>query len=248
MSALSRVRPGAGGRATNGGAVASPAAPPAQRLSASRWRQPRLVVGLLLVAAAVVLGARVVDGLDDSVLVWQVDSAARAGSPAAALDLHPVAVRFDDDETQAAYLAADQPVPSDGIVVRDLEPGQLLAEADLEVEPQEPAGQLPIDVSSGSMPADLAVGERVDVWVVPGADTTGGDPAVGPTGSPVLTEAVQVLAQVRVAGITAPEATVGATRQLLVDLSVPDADRLDVVLGQLAKGRPVAVRVPAAVP
>lgn len=193
-------------------------------------------------ATAVVLGARVVAALDDSVLVWRVDSAARAGSPAAELDARPVAVRFDDAATQAAYLAADQPLPADGVVARDVAPGQLLATTDLRSERGVTAGQLPIDVPTGSLPVDLAAGDRVDVWVVPGLSGANLPPDTVPV------DAVRVLAQVRVAEVTAPGTTVGDTRQLLVDLSTRDAARLDGVLGQLAAGSPVAVRVSAQAP
>lgn len=244
MPALSSARPSADTRASNGVPGTGTGSAPAQRLSRSRWRQPRLVVGLLLVAAAVVLGARVLAALDDSVLVWQVDSSARAGSPTSGLDVSPVAVRFDDAGTQAAYLSADQGLPVDGVVARDLAPGELLAVTDLRDEQDVTVGQLPIDVPTGSMPADLAAGDRVDVWVVPGA-AAGAAPSAGGA-TPV--RGVRVLAQVRVAAVTAAGSTVGDTRQLLVDLSDRDAARLDSVLGQLASGAPVAIRVPAQAP
>lgn len=245
MPALSNARPRADASASNGVPGAGTGSAPAQRLSRSRWRQPRLVVGLLLVAAAVVLGARVLAALDDSVLVWQVDSAARAGSPASGLEVSPVAVRFEDAGTQAAYLSADQALPADGVAARDLAPGELLAVTDLRTEQDVTVGQLPIDVPTGSMPADLAAGDRVDVWVVPGGAAGGAAPSPGGA-APV--RGVRVLAQVRVAAVTAAGATVGDTRQLLVDLSGRDAARLDTVLGQLASGAPVAIRVPAQSP
>jgi hypothetical protein len=59
-------------------------------------------------------------------------------------------------------------------------------------------------------------------------------------------KAVRVLRDVRVTAVSAAGATVGDTRQLVVDL--PDDDGLDAVIGQLATGSPVAVRVPATTP
>jgi len=241
MPATTRLRP-TSDVARNGAHPASPVA--AQRLASARWRQPRLVLGVLLVAAAMVLGARVLAALDDSVLVWRVESPARAGSPAAALEVRAVAVRFDDADTEAAYLSADQPVPTAGVVARPLAAGQLLSVTDVVPADGRAAAQLPLDVPAGSVPLDLAVGDRVDVWVVPGVANADGA-AVTP-GEPVPPKAVRVLQDVRVTAVSAVGTTVGDTRQLVVD--IPSADGLDEVIGQLATGSAVAVRMPATAP
>jgi hypothetical protein len=191
-----------------------------------------------------VLGGRVLAALDDSVLVWQVESPARAGSSMSGIDVRAVAVRFDDADTEAAYLSAEQPVPTAAVVARPLAAGQLLAVADVVPADGRAAAQLPLDVPVGSLPLDLAVGDRVDVWVVPGlADTEGA--AVIP-GQPDRAEAERVLQDVRVTAISPLGTTVGDTRQLVVDIR--NADGLNAVIGQLATGSPVAVRVPATTP
>lgn len=237
MPALTRTRHSPASRPRGATGAVAPSTP-AERLSRSRWRQPRLVIGVLLVTAAVVLGSRVLSALDDSTMVWQVQAAASAGSPVAALDVRPVSVRFDDAEAQAAYRVADQPLPADGVVARDLAPGQLLASADLRAETDDSVAQLPLDVPSGSVPADLTVGDRVDVWVVPESPAGPGPRA----GEPPI-DAVRVLAAVRVADVAQPGTAVGDSRQLLVYLSPRQARRLDEVLGRLSTGPPVTVRV-----
>ena len=241
MPASTRLRP-TPDVARNGVHLASPVA--AQRLASSRWRQPRLVLGLVLVAVAMVLGARALAALDDSVLVWRLESSARAGSPAADLEVRAVAVRFHDADTEAAYLPADQPLPTAGVVSRPLAAGQLLAVADVVPADGRSAAQVPLAVPAGSVPLDLAVGDRVDVWVVPALSDANG--AVATPGQPMPAKAVRVLRDVRVTAVSAAGATVGDTRQLVVDL--PDDDGLDAVIGQLATGSPVAVRVPATTP
>lgn len=191
-----------------------------------------------------VLGGRVLAGLDDSVLVWQVESPARAGSSMSGIEVRAVSVRFDDADTEAAYLSAEQPVPTDAVVARPVAAGQLLAVADVVPADGRAAAQLPLDVPAGSLPLDLAVGDRVDVWVVPGlADADGA--AVIP-GQPARGKAVRVLQDVRVTAVSPLGTTVGDTRQLVVDIL--DANGLDAVIGQLATGSPVAVRVPATTP
>jgi hypothetical protein len=218
---------------------------PAQRLSSARWRQPRLVIGVLLVTLAAVLGARVVAALDDRVLVWRVESAARAGSPANELEVRAVGVRFDGQDTQAAYLPADVPLDTAGVLGRDLAAGELLLAADVLAADDRSAGELPLDVPAGSVPVDLAVGDRIDVWVVPGP--AGAGTGTGTLASPeaIPADADRVLRGVRISAVTAPGTTVGDTRQLVVDVTEKDARRLDAVLGVLATGSPVAVRVPA---
>src|SRR3954463_4573862 len=45
--------------------------PPATRLSARRWRDPRVVVGVGLVALSVLLGTTLLGAADDTVAVWR---------------------------------------------------------------------------------------------------------------------------------------------------------------------------------
>src|SRR6478736_5540715 len=59
-----------------------PSTPTAVRATRPGWRDPRLWVGVLIVAVSVVAGARVLAAADDTVAVWAV--AADAG-PGAAL-------------------------------------------------------------------------------------------------------------------------------------------------------------------
>ena len=53
--------------------------PPAARLGRPRWRDARLLGGLLLVLLSVVLGARVLAAADDTVAVWSVTTDLAAG-------------------------------------------------------------------------------------------------------------------------------------------------------------------------
>lgn len=81
-------------------------APPASRLARARWRDPRLLVGVVLVLLPVAIGARVVAEADERVQVWSVTRDLGAGATLAADDLAVRAVRLD--ATAERYLAASE--------------------------------------------------------------------------------------------------------------------------------------------
>ena len=83
------------------------AAPRAQRSRRPGWRNPRLLLGLLLVAASVVVGARLMAAADDTVGVWAVARDLPAGATLDDGDVQRRQVRFPDEETADGYLAAD---------------------------------------------------------------------------------------------------------------------------------------------
>jgi Flp pilus assembly protein CpaB len=151
-----------------GGDVAvSPAAPAARRLGSSRWRDPRLAVGVVLVAASVVLGARVVAAADDTVAVWSMRQDVPAGSTLTSDDVTVSHVHFAEASEADRYFDGDQTLPDDLVVDHDLVAGELLARSAL-VEPESKAvNELPLPVAAGLYPADLEPGDRVDVWVTP---------------------------------------------------------------------------------
>ena len=64
------VRVGGDAAPSRPGIAEAAPAPAVRRLRSSRWRDPRLAVGVVLVAASVVVGARVLAAADDTVAVW----------------------------------------------------------------------------------------------------------------------------------------------------------------------------------
>ncbi|HZI98101.1 MAG TPA: SAF domain-containing protein [Actinomycetales bacterium] len=139
----------------------TPAAPVAPRLRPPSWRDPRLVVGVLVVLLGVVLGSLVVSAADDTVPVY---AAARTLTPGDAVDAD--AVRVVDVRLAAAdrYLSAAQPLPDGLVALRSVGEGELLARSglgDASVLEVKPVG-IGVD---GVLPAGLDKGSRVDVWV-----------------------------------------------------------------------------------
>ncbi|UYM04055.1 CpaB family protein [Solicola gregarius] len=207
------------------------AAPPATRLRRPRWSDPRLLVGLLLVCGSIVIGARVMAAADDTTAVWSVATDHRAGTPVDASDLRPVDVRLGDGAER--YVAADESVASGRVWSRDVHAGELLGVAATRPVDVREVAQLPLIVSAGSLPSDLATGDRVDVWVSSG-------PESAESGRAEL-----VLDGMRVLSVVAAPASMGGDMsgyRVLLALEHDRPDRLGPALGAIGAGEVTLVR------
>jgi hypothetical protein len=210
---------------------AVPASPDARRLTLARWRDPRLWVGLVLVAASVLVGARVLAASDDTVGVWAVARDIGAGTPLTRDALMVEQVRFTDDATAHSYLLAGESVPAGAVVSRDLAAGELLAQASIGTS-DAAAFELPVVVDAGGAPEDLRTGDIVDVWVAP----TRGSGTTSPARQALT--AVPVVSAARSGGSFGE----GVTRQVLLGLDQATVDELGPMLGRMANGSVVLVR------
>jgi hypothetical protein len=138
-------------------------------------------------------------------------------------------VHFDDAAAQERYLTADQELPADATVTRDVGPGELLPADAISAEPSTESVQLPLLVPASGFPTNLAVGDRVEVWSTP-SETDGRG------------ETAQVLEGVEVVAMSLDEfATPTSDRSVVVALAV-DAD-VHQVLDALAGRGVVLLRV-----
>ncbi len=201
------------------------------RLRRPRWTDPRLLVGLALVAVATVAGARLVATADDTAPVWATADDVRAGDPVQAADLVVSRVRIGDGGTEEAYLPAAD-APPGGVFTRDLAAGELVPVAAVGAEPGADGAELSLSVALGDAPADLAAGDLVDVWAVP-AEAAPGQAA----------DAERVLEALPVLTVAEPAQALGGTeRQVLLRLDDSGDDLADP-LARLAGGTVVLVRV-----
>lgn len=210
-------------------------ASPAMRFRRPGWRDPRLVVGVLLVCLSVVLGAQLLSGRDDVTQVWAVGEAVAAGATLSSDDVRPAGVRFADADDAARYVAATDPLAEGTVVTRDLAAGELVPLAALVQGEQAALLEVPLAVPGGGLPAGLAAGDRVDVWTVPLARTA--------TRSPRAEQALTAVPVLRVGGDGM--GSVGgadATRQVVV--GVEATTDLTRTLGRLADAHVVLVRRP----
>lgn len=222
----------------NGVNAAAPvSSAPAARVRRASWRDPRLAVGLLLVAVATLTGARLLATADDTVAVWATAAPVRAGDAVTDVELVPSRVRLDDAGAESAYLPADR-TPS-GVFDRDLAAGELVPVAALEQATVGDRAELSLAVAVGDAPVDLSEGDLVDVYAVP-------DPTL--SGSAGTGRAERVLEQVPVVTVRSGSSLGDAAQQVVVGLDDKAAlgtDDLGDLLGALAPASVVLVRVGA---
>lgn len=161
------------GGAASGGLAADGGVPPASRVRGPRWRDARLVVGLLLVLVSVAVGARLFATADRTTAVWAAARDLDAGSVLAEGDLVQRRVRLL--EVTSKYLAADT-VPLGYTLTRAVGDGELVPTAAVRRPGQAEERRLvTVTVARGRLPAGVSAGDRVDVYVTP-ATRAGGDP------------------------------------------------------------------------
>lgn len=209
-------------------------APPARRLRRVRWRDPRLAIGVVLVAGSVVLGARVLATADDTTPIWTLRSDLTAGAALDADLVEATDVRLLDDEHLAFYLSASEPLPEGLVLAHDTPAGELLAHSGVESAAQRQGAELPLPVRDGALPPDLASGDRVDVWVTPEPGQSTQDRA-----------AEQVLAGAAVLGVERSVGSLagGSGAVVLVALDDSDTSELPGTLAAVGQGSVVLVRV-----
>jgi len=184
-------------------------------------------------AASVILGVRVVDAADDTVPVWSFQEDLPAGSPLTASQLTVRNVHFDGGDDAGLYLSADAAPPGGMVLGHDVNAGELLSVSSLRLGTDTSAAELPLAVATGSLPADLAPGDLVDVWVTP--DPAGSGPRSGAT---------EVLSDVSVVSLDTSSAALGAgdATRILIALDDAAVAGLSDTLSRLSTGQVVLVR------
>lgn len=217
-----------------GSSPGASAPPPALRVVRPGWRDPRLWIGVLLVAGSVVAGARLLAAADDTVAVWAVSADRGSGTPVVAEDLVVERVRFADARAVERYFPADEPVPAETVLTRAVGAGELLARSAVGATEADLVLQVPLAVDPQRVPPDVATGSVVDVWVSDGTAVRG-DAARAAAGRAEDAEGEPALSRVTVVAAPAFDDTfaVSGTRQVVV--AVPDdrAAAFERLLGSL---------------
>ncbi len=213
------------------------ASPPATRHRTSRWRDPRLSVGVGLVALSALAGASLL-APPSTVGVWAARDALVRGQVVDAGDLVRREIRFEDQTDADRYLSAATALQPGTVLARDVGVGELLPRAALGSGSGSPTTEVPLTVPVEAVPATVRTGAVVDVWVTP-------DPTLEPIGSSaqeatLIFEAVPVLAVSGGGSALGP----GVARQVIVGLDPEQETDLPEALAQLAQGTVVLVRKP----
>jgi len=201
---------------------------PAQRNRRARWKDGRLVLGVLLVAITALAGAKLLSSADDTTTIWAAKRDLPTGTKLTGDDLTTVRVRFTsgDDANKYVVVAADLK----GLVVaRAVDAGEFVPRDAAVSESEKDRTELPLSIATGRLPSDVAVGDIVDLWVVPKAESQ---------------PARQWWSNLRVLQIDAVKGVAGssARRQVLVGLAQNDLQRLPAALAAMSAGEPTLIR------
>lgn len=206
--------------------------PVAARLRRPRWRDPRLLTGVVIVAVSVALGSWVVSSASRTVPAFVADGALTPGEPLTADGLRAVDVRLGAGTGR--YLPADEPLPADLVVLRVVDDGELVpltalgADADVR--------SVAVPVASG-LSDRIRAGAVVDLWFVPDAPIASDAATHRPAPSTLARNVV-------VEQVDADEGGMIVDGTVTLHVLVP-ADSLPTVLSALSDSGTVAV-VPVA--
>jgi hypothetical protein len=145
--------------------------PAARRSSAPGWRDPRLWIGLAIVAASMIVGALVLGTSDETVPVWAAADTLGTGHVLNADDLAVRRVRFDDARAASLYFRADEQLPADVRLSHEVGAGELLPRAAVGRSDGPDQREVPVSVAADQVPRDVDVGDAVDVYLRPGSRT-----------------------------------------------------------------------------
>ena len=196
----------------------------AARVSAPGWRDPRLWVGVLLVAVSVVAGARLFSAADDSVAVWAAAGDLAAGAALETEDLVVTRVHFADRGDLSGYFTVDDELPADPAMVRGVGAGELVPRAAVGGAASDDLLEVPVAVDPEQVPASVGPGSVVDIYLVSSAPARPGRAPAAPR---------PALAGVRV--VDAPPLAEGFSatgrRQLVLAVEDAEASRFFGLLG-----------------
>jgi hypothetical protein len=201
---------------------------PTLRNRRARWKDGRLLLGVLLVAITALGGAKLLSAADDTTAIWAAERDLPAGTKLTSQDLTTVRVRFTSDAAAGQYVAADADL--EGLVVtRAVSKGEFVPRQAAVTQADSERTELPLSIATGRLPADTAAGDHVDIWVVPKAADQ---------------PAKQLWAEVRVIQVDTAKGVAGGSsrRQVLVGLGPRELTRLPAALAMMSTGEPVLIR------
>ncbi|MBD7948865.1 hypothetical protein [Oerskovia rustica] len=141
--------------------------PTVARLRRPGWRDPRLLLGLVLVAASVALGSWAVSSAGRTVAVYAAAGPLTPGEPVDARNLRAVEVRLGSGDGK--YFLAGRPLPDDLVALRVVGDGELVARSAVGGSEELAVRAVAIPVA-GALSDRVTDGALVDVWFVPASD------------------------------------------------------------------------------
>jgi hypothetical protein len=215
----------------SGSSTASPVV--AARLRRPSWRDPRLLVGVLLVLASVALASRLIAEADRTVPVYAARDALSPGTTLSSDVLAVVRVRLAG--TDAVYLDAREPVPRGRVLLRSLGAGEIVPESSTGLASALLTRPVTVPLEGPASNA-LVKGSLADVWASPRRRDTGASTGYG--------EPRRIARAVEVSDVVRPGEGLAAGRSASVEVLL-DETELPLVLDALAnEARTAVVPVP----
>lgn len=142
--------------------LTNPERPRGGRWRRPAWKDPRMAGGVVLVAAAVALGAWAVDAAADTTRVYVLSQDVAPGADLAADGVLTVVEAHPGTD---AYVEAGH-LPDGAVATRSMRKGELLATAAVNSGQEQALRPVVLNVAS-NLPASTRVGDYVDLWIVP---------------------------------------------------------------------------------
>ena len=142
--------------------LTNPESPRGGRWRRPAWKDPRMAGGVVLVAAAVALGAWAVDAAADTTRVYVLSQDVAPGADLAADGVLTVVEAHPGTD---AYVEAGH-LPDGAVATRSMRKGELLATAAVNSGQEQALRPVVLNVAS-NLPASTKVGDYVDLWIVP---------------------------------------------------------------------------------
>jgi len=206
--------------------------PQARRMRRPTWRDPRLGVGVLLVAGSVALGTWAVRDAAATVEVYAAADALTPGEAVVTENLEVREVRLGAGED--LYHRVADGLPEDAVAMRTVGAGELLPRA--AVGTGESVDLRPVVVDLGlAVPADLRAGTTVDLWLA------AQPPAAGTAARDDVPEPELLAPDLIVAEVIEDDSVIAGQNTTSVEVLVPRDDVATVLAALSSDGNLVAV-------
>lgn len=146
------------------------------RLRKPRWKDPRLIVGIVLVVASVLMGAVLVSRLSETTSVLVARSAIVPGDAISAEDLETVELRLGEQTDH--YVGTPEAIPEGAVALRTIRAGELVPMSAIGQSAEVPLRPVVIPVDA-AVAESVVPGAMVELWHTAPAAEEGADAQAG---------------------------------------------------------------------
>lgn len=198
----------------------------ASRIRTPGWRDPRLIVGVILVVLSVTGVVALIQSMDARQGYWAASVDIVPGAQASAEDFHIVQASMSESADQ--YWIADEQLPPNFLVSSTIRQGEFLPVQD--VAESDPDGRQQVGVRvSQDMPSAVTIGSRADAWVAVASDDGRG-----------FEEPTKLISNAEVVGLDDNSSAFAAADTTTVYLMLSE-DALPTVLDAQANGAQISL-------